>query len=49
MVLHCIEQESYRVVENTDEKPQHQEDDSIDEIERGMSEAKLHDDDEKKE
>ena len=44
MVLDCIEQESYRVVENTDGKPQHQEDDSI---ERGMSEAKLHDDEKK--
>ena len=29
------------MVENMDEKPQHQEDDSIDEIEQGVSEAKL--------
>ena len=47
MVLDCVEKESYRVVENTDEKPQHQEDDSIDVIERGVSEAKLHDDEKK--
>ena len=43
MILDSIEKEGYGVVENTDEKPQRQEDDSIGEVERGVSEAKLDD------
>ena len=43
VVLDSVEKEGNGVVENTDEKPQRQEDDSVCEVERGVGETKLDD------